>query len=265
MYWCTGCRYISTERPFFRLKHKRLSHADPETNKHKYSPVERVQKVVVFMLCVLPLCAAGETRWRRRRRRWPVDICSWAPGTVSENHFQSRTRPEPLGIGDYSPVWLTWTGQSWISIACTASRPLSFHDLISVGFIFWTLKGAAEEDAVAVEPPDIHLFYSSSARSPLSAGISDFIKLRLQLGCYGSNQGSNLTIATNHKYISGINMHFTHTECLISKRWAERASSDWEIHELNMTLTVVQLNAPLFFYIKCNLWWIIYHNAVKPL
>lgn len=151
MYWCTGCRYISTERPFFRLKHKRLSHADPETNKHKYSPVERVQKVVVFMLCVLPLCAAGETRWRRRRRRWPVGICSWAPGTVSENHFQSRTGPEPLGIEDYSPVWLTWTGQSWISIACAASRPLSFHDLISVGFIFWTLQAAAEEDAVAVE------------------------------------------------------------------------------------------------------------------
>ncbi len=80
----------------------------------------------------------------------------------------------------------------------------------------------------------------------------------LQLGCYRFNQGSNHTIATNHKYIS-TSICISHMQNLSSANTEQRVlhlvwnEAVRETLELNMTVKVVQLKPPLFFYIKCNL------------
>lgn len=103
-------------------------------DKHKYSYINKL----FFSCCVCWHCVQLEGHGREKRKTLPLGMCRRAPGTVSENHFQSRTQlSQSLLAGGTIGITLQMI-MDWrkVHLLC-AQTPGSRHYPIIVAFLFF--------------------------------------------------------------------------------------------------------------------------------
>lgn len=183
------------------------------------------------MLCVLPLCAARRT-WGAEKKKIKLPLNVDEPQAQLHWTISSRGYSSDRTSGQEGIIWITLPSDlhGWKEVAyCTVVTfwPVSFlYPISALLLILMALKGTTEREMLMLSLWTSFFFLTAVlllvCMQPSSHTDIRFHYVVLQLDWYRFNQGSNLTIATNHKYIL-TSICISHMHNLSSENTEQRA------------------------------------------